>query len=379
MDWDVYKAHMRALFLPSDWEHTTRMDVLRIQQGSKSFIDFSLELMGKNNLLAGTDSFFNDELVRDTLEANMDRELARELNRDNTNSIVGFRDWLDEVKRIDERRRLRLKEIEDTIARISLRSTATRNAARPPFTSRTNTSTAPTGSTTFTPIPKLLPEERALLTANGGCYKCRKFWAGHVGARCTEPPIDATKYQTLTQRDIPPRPANFSAHSLSRAGVAANVAAVTQASSGLQEVDDSPAPLDTPATAPAVAAVLPNVSSWVDSRSWSDDECAPFSCSNNFWRCLMRDPQAAVSPSLNALIDDGSAVVLIRDDLVDTLRLQRHVASQPFVCSAAFSGTGKELSLSTYIKFQPVSHDGLFVSKPLRCHTQWGFTEMFWM
>ncbi|KAF9490474.1 hypothetical protein BDN71DRAFT_1434639 [Pleurotus eryngii] len=102
IDWDDYQAHMCALFLPSDWEHTTRMDVLCVQQGSKPFVDFSLELMGKNNLLAGTDSFLNDELLRDTLEANMDRELSRELNRENTNSILPFHDWLDEVKQINE-------------------------------------------------------------------------------------------------------------------------------------------------------------------------------------------------------------------------------------------------------------------------------------
>ncbi|KAF9500591.1 hypothetical protein BDN71DRAFT_1502237 [Pleurotus eryngii] len=329
MDWDVYKVHMRALFLPSDWEHTTRMDVLRIQQGSRSFVDFSLDLMGKNNLLASTDSFFNDDLVWDILEANMDQELAHELNHDNTNSIMGFRDWLDKVKQIDKHQHLHLKEIEDTIARISLRSTATCNTGCPSFTSCTNATIPLVGSTTFTLIPKLLPEERALLTANGRCYKCCKFWAGHVSAHCTEPPIDATKYKTLTQHDILPHPANFSAHTLSCASIAANVAAVTQATSRVSDiVEDSAGPdLATVASGPAVAAVLPNVSSWINSGSWSDDECTPFSCSNNFWHCLMCNTHIVPTPSLNALIDDSSAVVLIRDDLVDTLRLKRHVTS----------------------------------------------------
>ncbi|KAF4590949.1 hypothetical protein EYR40_009546 [Pleurotus pulmonarius] len=69
MDWDTYKLQMRALFLTSDWEHTTRMEILRLRQNSKPFIDFAFEVMGKNNLLAGTDSFLNDDFLRETLEA----------------------------------------------------------------------------------------------------------------------------------------------------------------------------------------------------------------------------------------------------------------------------------------------------------------------
>lgn len=369
MDWDDYKTHMRALFLPSDWEHTTRMDVLRVQQGSKPFVDFSLELMGKNNLLAGTDSFLNDELVRDTLEANMDRELSRELNRENTNSILPFRDWLDEVKRIDERRRQRLDEIEKAIARISLRNNPSsgRGSTAKPFASRP--AFAGTTSATFIPIPKLLDPERALLAANGGCFKCRKFWAGHVGARCTAPPIDGSKYKTLTAKDVPARPAGY----VSRAATAvAAVSAVPQVAAVLSEAGEETASSDADHASndsplPSVSAVLPNVSSWVEDGSWTDDECAPFSCSNNFWRCRVRDEHSSLSPdSLNALIDDGSAVVLIRSDVADSLGLKRHTASSPFVCSAAFSGVGKELSLSSFVKLQPVSSDNLFISKPLR-------------
>ncbi|KAF9493970.1 hypothetical protein BDN71DRAFT_1393982 [Pleurotus eryngii] len=93
---------MHTLFLASNWKHTIRMDVLCVQQGSKSFIDFFLDLMSKNNLLAGTDSSLNNELLHDTLKANMDWKLAHELNRENTNSVMLFCDWLDEVKQIDE-------------------------------------------------------------------------------------------------------------------------------------------------------------------------------------------------------------------------------------------------------------------------------------
>ncbi|KAF9492968.1 hypothetical protein BDN71DRAFT_1375618, partial [Pleurotus eryngii] len=105
VDWDKYKLQMRSLFLPSDWEHSTRMDILRYHQStSKPFIDFAFELMGKNNLLAGTDSFMNDDFMRETIEAGMEQELSRECNREGTNHIIEFQAWLDEVKRLDEKR-----------------------------------------------------------------------------------------------------------------------------------------------------------------------------------------------------------------------------------------------------------------------------------
>ncbi|KAF9493805.1 hypothetical protein BDN71DRAFT_1432268 [Pleurotus eryngii] len=172
---DDYKEQMRTLFLPSDWEHAGRMDVLRLQQGSRSFVEFSLDMMSRNNLPTGTDSFFNDEALHDTMDANMDRELARECNRENVTSIASFRDWLDEVKRLDERKRQRMEEIERTLARINAKSNNNRansSASRPPFQPRNTNAPNATNMGMFTPMPKLTDDERALLSVNGGCYKC---------------------------------------------------------------------------------------------------------------------------------------------------------------------------------------------------------------
>ncbi|KAF9502274.1 hypothetical protein BDN71DRAFT_1425974 [Pleurotus eryngii] len=125
MGWEEYKSQMRALFLASDWEHVTRMDILRFRQAtSKPFIDFALELMGRNNLLAGTDSFMDDDFMRETIEAGMEQELSRECNRENTNQIKDFQRWLDEVKRIDECRCARLEELAREFAKLSTTSAA---------------------------------------------------------------------------------------------------------------------------------------------------------------------------------------------------------------------------------------------------------------
>ncbi|KAF4601883.1 hypothetical protein EYR40_005083 [Pleurotus pulmonarius] len=123
MDWDTYKEQMRVLFLPTDWEYTARMAVLRLKQGSRPFMDFALDAMGKNNLLADTPSFMNDDFLRDAIEAGMDPELAQECHRENTNRITDFRPWLDEIKRLDERRRQRFEEIAKEFARLNVRTT----------------------------------------------------------------------------------------------------------------------------------------------------------------------------------------------------------------------------------------------------------------
>lgn len=370
MDWEEYKLQMRSLFLPSDWEHTTRMDILRFRQPvSKAFMDFALELMGKNNLLAGTDSFMNDEFMRETIEAGMEQELSRECNREGTNQIEEFQRWLDEVKRLDERRRARLDEVAREFAKLSVRQTSTTRLPSQRSTLPANTSRTTASST---PMPKLLDSERELLNANGGCYKCRRFWAGHIAPRCTAPPLDGASYKTLTASDVPPRPASFSARGgSSRSAVAALLAQGDQNSTqtSTSGLCDLPEETEQKVTN-TVSAVLPNVASCVvdtGSPDFSDDEYAPFVCSNIFWSCSLSPSHLGVDTSATrCLIDDGSSVVLIKQDLVERLKLRTFTASTPFACSSAFSGSSTHHSLSTFVKIRPRSVDGVFSSVPLR-------------
>ncbi|KAF9498587.1 hypothetical protein BDN71DRAFT_1428566 [Pleurotus eryngii] len=206
MEWDDYKAQMCLLFLPADWEHTTRMDILHFQQNSKIFIDYAFKLMGKSNLLTGTDSFMNDDYMRGTIGAGMDAELFRECNCEGTGHIESFKAWLDKMSA--------------TIAKLSLKAAPT---MRTPFL-RHGTPTSTASTKTLAPMPKLTSEEQNLLSTNGGCYKCQKFWAGHIGPCCTAPPIDGSTYKTLTAADVPPHPADFSVcGNLSRTTVTAIV------------------------------------------------------------------------------------------------------------------------------------------------------------
>lgn len=360
MGWEEYKSQMRALFLASDWEHVTRMDILRFRQSSsKPFIDFALELMGKNNLLAGTDSFMDDDFMRETIEAGMEQELSRECNRENANHIEDFQRWLDEVKRIDDRRRARLEELAREFAKLSVRQTP---STRLPVLRNPVASNSARSSTTFTPMPRLTDAERKLLLDNGGCYKCRRFWANHIAPRCTNPPLDGAAYKTLTASDVPPRPSNYRG-GLARSAVAALLPANPPdlPPSSISDVNDNAINDE-----PVVSAVLPNVASCVvdtDSPDFSDEEYAPFVCPNIFWSCSL---SSSSDVSVRCLIDDGSSAVLIKQAVVDRLKLRTFTASSPFACSSAFSGSSQVHSLSSYVKLRPRSTDGLFLSTPLR-------------
>ncbi|KAF9501051.1 hypothetical protein BDN71DRAFT_1426716 [Pleurotus eryngii] len=103
--------------------------------------------------------FLNDELLHNTLEANMDRELAQECNHENLVSIISLRDWLDEVKHLDKRKHQCVEEI--TCSHINFRPTT---ATRLPVPGAAVSSAL---SSTFVPISKLLQTEHKLLSANG--------------------------------------------------------------------------------------------------------------------------------------------------------------------------------------------------------------------
>ncbi|KAF4600636.1 hypothetical protein EYR38_005279 [Pleurotus pulmonarius] len=234
------------------------------------------------------------------------------------------------------------------------------------FNARNSASASASSSstqTTFVPIPKLLESERTLLQENGGCYKCRKFYAGHIGPRCPNPPINGATYKTLTAADVPARPAGYASRSASSSS--GRVAAVLNPPVEEELINFTEGKIET------IAAVLPHaVSAVVDTGSpdYSDDECAPFSCSNLFWSCHLSAPSRSHLPAVTVkgLIDDGSSVVLIKESLVTRLKLPTFKAADPFVCQAAFSGSQDSLSLSSYVKIQPVSLDGRFSSRPLR-------------
>ena len=93
--------------------------------------------------------------------------------------------------------------------------------------------------------------------------------------------------------------------------------------------------------------------------SKSGDECiAPFSVPHFRWHCLLDGPNTEFSIPVDALIDNGSHLVLIDDALVKKLGVGVHPLKETIDVSMAMSAGGQEkMSLSQYVQLSCVSED----------------------
>ncbi|KAF9494929.1 hypothetical protein BDN71DRAFT_1355604, partial [Pleurotus eryngii] len=95
---------LQGKWLKKDWEHVTQCELLAMEQGTKSFKDFSFEFRSKNALLINTTSQLNKQHICHQLEVNMNKELVADCVLEKTYLIDDFADWLDMVCTLDEKR-----------------------------------------------------------------------------------------------------------------------------------------------------------------------------------------------------------------------------------------------------------------------------------
>ncbi|KAF9492626.1 hypothetical protein BDN71DRAFT_1396440 [Pleurotus eryngii] len=191
------------------------MSILHMKQGSRPFIDFALDMMGRNNLLAMIASFMNNDFIRDAIEARMEPDLATECHRESINCFKAFKVWMDKVKRLDEKRHWCLEEITKEFVRLSIKAPANNSGGQAPLRTFTamnpskavSSSSSSSSSSNFISIPKLTADKRKLLQNNGGCFKCHRFWTNHISPHCPNLPVDGSMYKMI--KVVPPRPANY--------------------------------------------------------------------------------------------------------------------------------------------------------------------------
>jgi hypothetical protein len=175
----AFLVELRKNNLPKFWEQDEREKVLSSHQGSTTFFDWQTSLRSHNANLVGTTSHFSASQLRKQLEANMSDDLKRELREDPIDSKLSLQDWVWEVKTRDEK----LRHEHDRILAIMQLDRAKRQADRGSTTTVTTThATAHTPVTTTNNtlcLPKLTERERMLLSQHQGCFKCRRFYAGH--------------------------------------------------------------------------------------------------------------------------------------------------------------------------------------------------------
>ena len=345
----------RERWLSPNWEHEITAQILgaRLDPIKDRFENWVTRIQKLNVTLRGTTSHLDNVKLRAQLEAGLDLDLHILAADNGAHEVKDLQTWVDKVRTLDRKRqndRKRcLSELEQYL----------RNPKRTYAPDRTQTPTAqPSASSSSenkggrTYPPRLTDDERKLLQDNDGCFKCRRFFAGHRAENCTAI-LSGKGYKTLTSQDVVRAKANrFPPRSTT-------VASITEVD--LEEDNATPAIRDT------VAAIFPDMHDFLDDPD--DEETLlsvsppPLQCEHLFWKCHLTTP-TGLTPT-TALIDSGAHIVLIRASLVQRLSLPTMPLATPQLVNVAISPNQTGHALTHYVVITPATADHSFTSKPL--------------
>jgi hypothetical protein len=355
MNFTDFMTAFRKRWLPKDWEveWSTKISGLRLDPTKEDFEAWSANIQKLNSALRGTTSHRDDNQLRALLENNVDDRLRFRAAQERTTQIKDLVSWLEKMREIDKNRhadRKHLREEVEEYIRTKRGSSSTRpsqqSSSQPPTTG--GRSKTPSTSARSDRPPKLTEDERKLLEAHEGCFKCRRFFIGHRSPDCTVT-LSGQGYKPLTVQD-----AERAAKAAGRPFRPAPVAAIIDADSSGGSESLIP-----------VAACLPNeLADESTDNSLSSVSTAPtLKCQHFLWKCMLKSPTDLLP--VNALIDSGAHMVLIRPSLAKQLQAQPIPLPLPEHVSVAISAAKKSQNLTHYIELCPASVNDTFVSKPL--------------
>ncbi|KAG2072461.1 hypothetical protein BDR04DRAFT_1117040 [Suillus decipiens] len=191
---------------------------------------------------------------------------------------------------------------------------------------------------------------------------CQEPFAGHTLANCPKGFSDGALYKTLTAVTVAAK------RGWKKGG---GVVATVEVENMDKEKENN-----------TVAMVMPSVI--LGNGTNSGKECmAPLQTSHLHWMCLLDRPAVTSPVSVSALIDHGSSLVLIGEDLVIQLSLCQRKLSKLLPITLAMSQNIEPVSLSHYVKlsYKDTNYDLLGTQQPpaMPKHTApWG-PQLFWM
>lgn len=182
-----FMLKFRSLVLVKGWQGKLKTSILGMRQEDRRFNEFYNLLDSRNILLRGSSSHLDQAKVRETLESSMTKELSGRVEYEKVDQITVFEDWIAEVRRVDDYMFTKREER----ARIPRRAAL----AEPSRNANTSSSSAPATASSSSSAPKaeyregdrpkkMTQEERDLLAANGGCFKCRRLFVYHMSGDC---------------------------------------------------------------------------------------------------------------------------------------------------------------------------------------------------
>ncbi|TBU55735.1 hypothetical protein BD310DRAFT_979445 [Dichomitus squalens] len=302
MDFDEFLAELRANHLPSNWDVDIKTQIMNARQReNQTFAEFVLGLEVLNTQLRASPSRFSLDGLRLVIETRVCDSLRPLIQSDEIQAIPleQYVRWKSACNRADDQRRRQV----DVIMQIL-------TANQPPGSRRGNTTV--TGPSSKVSLPQLTVAERQILTANKGCFKCRRLnvvTSTHMSGTCPNGAPDGATYVPLTTK-YP--------HLVAQGqGSKENVRPKRTIASVNEDTDMADA-----TTVASVAAVglspLAQTTGILGTGSDSDESCVPpLFAPQTFLRArLTPDPDA---PIFDMLIDGGAGPVLVRRDVAESM------------------------------------------------------------
>lgn len=295
-----YMVEVRSTWLPVGWADIVHRKMLASTQGQRPFSEWAIEVQSQNTLLRGTPSHLADVNILYHLESHMNPDLAADYHAENIVEDDLCR-WIEMVRLLDEKRLRylsRQKEAVDAALHAERHQLAEKKVANGNMCINTKSYSSQGKDSTskpFTRLPTLSESKRQLLCDNNGCFKCREPFAGHTSSNCLKGFPDGATYKSLTAASV-----------LAKKTKRKDVVAAVE----IKEGSDT------------MAVVMP--SAVLGNGTDLGEECvAPLQTPHLHWDCLVDGPVVSSPISVSALIDHGSPLVLIGEELVNKLGLRR--------------------------------------------------------
>ena len=368
--------------MPSTWEVDVHIELNTItQEKTQTFCDFANVVQNTNSLLLGTTSHLNVAHLHTCIEVGMDKTLNKwaHATDKNIHNIVCLPQWIDALKELDNQLQDECAEcpteLEAITQKLHARSRNDHSLTEP----SQKLNAASTISSSITQAhkdypPKLTHDEAKLLVNNNGCTQCHKPFVFHTKfdnlprEKCDFP--RGTNYKPVTQGVVD---APHCTHDSSKSKK--SVATVTPASSSTNaSAGPSSHPVATVmgyVTNPAgynrkyPSAVF--VSDDADEDQLDSDVChpiaafverldenttvppmslkadlkhsAPLTVPHLFW-CALALPPDSFPMTFDCLIDPGSHLVIIWENLVNELSLKCWKLQEPIIVELATQNNG---------------------------------------
>ena len=346
-----YLEELADLVLEKNWAHKIWDTIISSRQGSRTFIDWKIEIENLNAILktSSPSHALTEDGLKVQLEANLNSELKTNLLNEPTLSNK-LDTWSIEVKERNDRVRAENARTQRLIDANNAARAARRGEKKdllsrltdPPRTKPTPAGTS--SETTRRFLPKLQDKEKQLLNEHEGCTRCRKFYTGHRANACE-----------MTINNTWPDADTYTPLTLEMALAAKKLAALATASSSRLPV----------------AAVIPSQMEDRNDETDSYVDLSPLTVPHLVATLDAFGPNISEFPlPIPALLDVGCPSTVISSDLVNELGLRRYPL--PVEEDNLASLSESPLSCKEYVKLELSSGNGSWKSTVFRAKVNTG-------